>query len=152
MASWWCTHLQWRTRSERRSRLNLFWQMEHWRHADTGWWASWCLLRLALLVKAFPHWAHRKVLAGPALILQGGKHQMSHTDVRTPLRTIIQSERDSVPSANQGATPHRTVTSLVVITCITRAVYVPPKATLWRHNDIQALEGLQGSAHKNDSK
>ena len=145
MACWWWTHLQWRTKSARRSRLNFFWQKTHWRHPDPGWWVRWCLLRLVLLVNAFPYWAHRKVRPGPALMLGGGKCWMIHAEVRTPLRTIIQSEPDSPPSANQGATPHRTVTSLVVITCITRATYVPPKATLWRHNDIL------GSAHKTDS-
>ena len=151
MASWRWTRLQWRTKSARRSRLNCFWHKLHWKHPDPGWCVRWCLFRLALLVKVFPHWAHTKVRPGPALILEGGKRRMIHADVRTTLRTIIQSERDSAPLANQGATPHRTVTSLVVITCITRATYVPPKATLWRHNDIQAPEGLQGSAHKTDS-
>ena len=129
MDSWRCTRLQWRTKLARRSRLNFPWQKVHWKHPDPGWWVRWCLLRLALHVNVFPHWAHRKVRPGPALILEGGKRWMIHADVRTPLRTIIQSERDSAPSANQGATPHRTVTSLVVITCIARATYVPPKAT-----------------------
>ena len=151
MACWWWTHLQWRTKSARRSRLNFFWQKTHWRHPDPRWWVRWCLLRL-VLPEMPSHTGHTE---------RSGPDQRSCSKAGNVGWSTLTSGLRSTPSSNQSPTPHHQPIRERLRTApwhhswsshVSRVLHMSRQNQYYDFTmTSRHLERLQGSAHKTDS-